>query len=550
MLRNCAIVICSVVLLVLHFGCGMRHTTSLPPQPNELGHVKGGKLKSEAQVKATGVAYPNMLARPEVRPPAVYGLWYPEEPERLKQTVLELLSSAKSKRTGEPPIALIVPHAGWKFCGQVAAEAYKAVEGCKYDIVLVIGPSHYFPLQGAAVPTAKSFMTPLGKVNVDTEHCEMLVKQCNLVYRNSLAHDQEHCIESQLPFLQLALVDGWKLIPVTTGEMSLEHCMLLGRAIAKVLAGKRALLIASSDMSHYPKSEDAVKVDREIMNAIKTLSPEKIWQTNEQLLKRNIKNLECTLCGLSAVIAVVEAVRMLCQLPKLEVLMYANSGDVPGGDKEKVVGYMAARITGKTSGEIQKASKPIREPSLHEARIKPQLSESACKELMQIVKATIRSIVKEKQQPKLQVSHKELFEHWGVFVTLKENGNLRGCIGIVEPIKPLYRAAVDAAISAALHDKRFEPVKPEEVEKLDIEVTVLGRLEEIISLNEIEIGRHGLVVISGEHFGLLLPQVATEFGWDRAKFVEATCQKAGLEKDAWKEGAIVFRFDAQVIGKR
>lgn len=536
-------------IVLLHFGCGMRHTTSLPSQPSELRHAKGEKLSSEAQVKATAGAYTNMLARPEVRPPAVCGLWYPEEPERLKQTVLELLSSAKTKRTGEPPIALIVPHAGWKFCGQVASEAYKAVEGCKYDIVLIIGPSHYFPLQGAAVPTAKSFMTPLGKVNVDTEHCEMLVKQCNLIYRNSLAHDQEHCIESQLPFLQLALTNGWKLIPITTGEMSLEHCMLLGRAIARVLAGKKALLIASSDMSHYPKSDDAVKVDREIMNALGTLSPEKVWQTSEQLLKRNIKNLECTLCGLSAVIAVVEAVRMLCQSPRLEVLAYANSGDVPGGDKERVVGYMAARITGKVSAGIQRASKPIREPSLHEAHIKPQLSEGACKELMQIVKATIRSVVKERRQPKLQVNHKELLEHWGVFVTLKENGNLRGCIGIVEPIKPLYKAAVDAAISAALHDKRFEPVRPEEVEKLDVEVTVLGRLEEIISLDEIEIGRHGLVVISGKHSGLLLPQVATEFGWDRVRFIEATCEKAGLEKDAWKEGAIVLRFDAQVISE-
>lgn len=523
--------------------------TSLPiQQPSEQRELekpmKAKRTTASSEVQTASEA--DLPGRPEVRPPAVAGLWYPEDAEELKRTISNYLNSAKAQRKGETPIALIVPHAGWRFCGHVAAEAYKVVEGMELDIVVIIGPSHYFPVQGAAVPTAKAFMTPLGKVDVDIELAEKLIKSCRLVYRNSLAHEREHCIESQLPFLQVVLSKGsWKLLPITTGELSPEHCKVLGRALANLLVGKRALLIASSDMSHYPKYEDAKRVDEEMLKALQTLSTEKILATDGRLLKRRVRNLECTLCGMSAVLTVIEAAKAMCASPRLEILSYANSGDVPSGDKSRVVGYCAACIYGKPTGKA--TSERLKEPSLHEAHIRPQLSNMACKELLRIAKVALRSAVVDGQKPKVQVNSSELFERWGVFVTLKEDGQLRGCIGIVEPVKPLWESTIDAAISAALHDRRFTPVRPDELERIEVEVTVLGRLEEIISLREIEIGRHGLVIVDGKHSGLLLPQVATEFKWDRVQFVEAACEKAGLDKNAWKEGAFVFRFDAQVV---
>ncbi len=538
-----------MVISLCLIGCGTRQMTSFPiQQPSEpLKSEKPTKAKhvkalSEVQT-ANEVDLPH---RPEVRPPAVAGIWYPKDADELKRTVSDHLSSAKAQRKAETPLALIVPHAGWQFCGLVAAEAYKVIEGMEFDTIVIIGPSHYFPVQGAAVPTAKAFMTPLGKVEVDIGLAERLIKECRLVYRNSLAHEREHCIESQLPFLQIALGKAnWKLLPITTGELSPEHCRVLGKALSNLLSGRKALLIASSDMSHYPKYEDAKRVDEEMLKALQTLSAEKILAANDRLLKRRIRNLECTLCGMSAVLSVIEAAKALCTSPRLEILCYANSGDVPSGDKSKVVGYCAACIYGKPPGRAT-AERP-KEPSLHEAHIRPQLSSTACKELLRIARVALRSAVVDRQKPKVQVNSAELLERWGVFVTLKKNGELRGCIGIVEPIKPLWEGTIDAAISAALHDRRFTPVRPDELEGIEVEVTVLGRLEEIVSLREIEIGRHGLVVVDGEHSGLLLPQVATEFKWDRVQFIEAVCEKAGLSKDAWKEGAFVFRFDAQVI---
>lgn len=538
-----------MALLCILTGCGTREVTSLPIQkPSERQFEKPTKAKAVQPSAGVKVAREDDLpGYQEVRPPAVAGIWYPKDADELKQTVDECLRSAKAQRKDKVPVGLIVPHAGWKFCGHVAAEAYKLIQGQEFDTVIVVGPSHYFPVQGAAVSTAKSFLTPLGRIEVDLELASRLVERCRLVYRNSLAHDREHCIETQLPFLQVALSGKWKLLPITTGEMKLDHCKELGRAIAGVVAGRKALLIASTDMSHYPKYEDANRADKEMINELKTLSSEKIWQTNDRLLKSRIRNLECTLCGMSAVLTVIEAVKLLYESPYLDVLAYANSGDVPGGDKSKVVGYVAACIYGKQTGSAKAVFGRARQLTMHEAHIRPQLSDAACKELIEIVKLALRSAVREGRAPQVKVNSRELFEPWGVFVTLKENDKLRGCVGIVEPVKPLWMAAIDAAVSAALHDSRFPPVAPDEVEKLTVEVTVLGRLEEIISLKEIEIGRHGLVVIDGEHSGLLLPQVAAEFKWDRVKFVEATCEKAGISKDAWKEGAFVLRFDAQVI---
>ncbi|MCS7254241.1 MAG: AmmeMemoRadiSam system protein B [Armatimonadota bacterium] len=547
-LRRYFIAPLAACILFLLIGCGTRQITSLPIQQLDEPAKPTMSKSKKALPKAQTEAEDDLPGRPEVRPPAVSGVWYPNDPEELKRAVHNYLASAKAQRKGEMPAALIVPHAGWKFCGHIAAEAYKVIEGFDFDTVVLVGPSHYFPVQGAAVPTAKAFLTPIGKVEVDIELAEKLIKQCRLVYRNSLAHDREHCIESQLPFLQVILSKtSWKLLPITTGEMSAEQCKVLGIALANLIAGKRALLIASSDMSHYPKYEDAKQADEEMLKAMETLSTDKILATNERLLRSRIRNLECTLCGMSAVLSVIEAAKALRTSARLEILRYANSGDVPNGDKSKVVGYVAACIYGKPSETRSISLGRLREPSLHEAYIRPQLSDMACKELLRIVKIAVRSAVKDGKKPIVQVNSRELLEPWGVFVTLKKDGELRGCIGIIEPIKPLWENAIDAAISAALHDRRFTPVKFDELDKLDVEVTVLGRLEEIVSLREIELGRHGLVVIDGEHSGLLLPQVAAEFKWNRVQFVEATCEKAGLSKDAWKEGAFVFRFDAQVI---
>jgi AmmeMemoRadiSam system protein A len=137
----------------------------------------------------------------------------------------------------------------------------------------------------------------------------------------------------------------------------------------------------------------------------------------------------------------------------------------------------------------------------------------------------------------------------GAFVTLHNHGELRGCIGHVEPNQPLGTVVPRCAVAAGTTDPRFPPITPTELEQLDIEISLLGPLEPIGGPEEIEIGRHGLVVESGWQRGLLLPQVATEWGWDAETFLAQTCHKAGLSRDAWKRGARIWRFEAEVFGE-
>lgn len=138
----------------------------------------------------------------------------------------------------------------------------------------------------------------------------------------------------------------------------------------------------------------------------------------------------------------------------------------------------------------------------------------------------------------------------GVFVTLRRGGDLRGCIGYVMPVEPLYRAVIDNAVNAARRDPRFPPVPPSEVADLTIEISVMTVPEPVGDISEIEVGRDGLIVSRGYRRGLLLPQVATEYGWDRETFLSHTCRKANLPMDAWQSGDLrIERFSAQVFSE-
>ena len=173
------------------------------------------------------------------------------------------------------------------------------------------------------------------------------------------------------------------------------------------------------------------------------------------------------------------------------------------------------------------------------------------------------------KQELLQIARKSLEEHFqgrrfmpkdmpealgkdrGAFVSLKERGQLRGCIGYVKPIKPLGQAVADLAVDAAIHDPRFVPVERSELQDIHIEISAMTPLEKISDVNVIEVGKHGLYMKGGGYSGLLLPQVATEWGWDREKFLEQTCNKAGLNPDAWKDkGTEIYIFSAEVFGEK
>jgi len=176
------------------------------------------------------------------------------------------------------------------------------------------------------------------------------------------------------------------------------------------------------------------------------------------------------------------------------------------------------------------------------------LTEEERRELLAIARRAATSYVKEGKVPEERPGSPKLAAPGAAFVTLTHRGQLRGCIGYTEAAAPLYRTVQECAVAAATEDPRFPPVKPGEVETLRIEISVLTPLIPVRP-EEIEVGVHGLMVRKGGRRGLLLPQVATEYGWDRRAFLSNTCRKAGLPADEWEKGAELFSFSAEVFGE-
>lgn len=171
--------------------------------------------------------------------------------------------------------------------------------------------------------------------------------------------------------------------------------------------------------------------------------------------------------------------------------------------------------------------------------------------LLKLARETIEWQLKYHEFPKTEPISEKVKQKFGVFVTLHKHGQLRGCIGYVEGLKPLYLAVMDMAKAAAFEDPRFPPVEPTEVKDLDIEISVLSPLKKISDINQIEIGKHGLIIQRGWQRGLLLPQVATEWGWNREQFLQQTCIKAGLPPEAWKEpGTEIYIFSAEIFSEK
>ena len=179
------------------------------------------------------------------------------------------------------------------------------------------------------------------------------------------------------------------------------------------------------------------------------------------------------------------------------------------------------------------------------------LTDESKEELLRIARESISAAVRGGTIPDFTVSNEELNENRGAFVTIKIGGNLRGCIGYTLPVDSLYKVVSEVAQSAALHDPRFPALTENELEEIDIDISALTPLEKIEDISEIEVGKHGLFIERAGFKGLLLPQVATEYGWDRITFLEHTCRKAGLPKDAWKKPDTIIRiFSADVFGEK
>ena len=468
-------------------------------------------------------------AAAQVRESVIAGSWYPGDAAVLRRQIETFLNAVPVKENEGRLVALISPHAGYPYSGPVAAYAYKLLRGRKFDTVVIVAPSHHAAFNGVSVYDRGGYRTPLGLVPLDAAFIDALKKAEPSIRYVPEAHLQEHAVEIQLPFIQ-TVMPGFKLVPLVMGDQSLSTCRKLADALAACAKNKSVLLLASSDLSHYHSRKEAQPLDGRAALRVSKFDSDGLFA--------DLAKGKCEACGGGPIVSVLMAARKL-GAGRSEVLRTGDSGDATG-DTSRVVGYMAAAVWAEggdaATGEKEKRKAP------------DGLSSEARKVLKEIARQAISSALANKSYTVPGSLPDGLKTPSGAFVTLMKSGELRGCIGRIIASGPLADTVREMALAAAFEDPRFSPLTLKEWPRIDIEVSVLTPMEPVTDTSTIQPGVHGLYIRKGLRSGLLLPQVATEYGWDRKTFLEQTCRKAGLDKDAWKEaGTEIYCFKAQVF---
>jgi MEMO1 family protein len=452
-----------------------------------------------------------------VRKPVVAGAFYDGDKAALAGRIDSYLSAVKDLPALGDVRALICPHAGYVYSGPTAAYGYKLVQGKPYETVVIIGTSHQYALDGASIYLKGGFETPLGIAAVDEDLASVIAKASGFSYVPE-AHVKEHSVEVQVPFIQRALPDA-KIVPVVLGYPTRRNVYALAEGLAKACGEKKVLIVASTDLSHYLPKAEANSIDSKTIALVKNASAD--------TLITKCGRGENIMCGGGGVAAALIALKKSGQ-PQVEVLRYTDSSEATG-DESGVVGYMAAAVTvGKPAAEFS-------------------LSAEEKKELLRLARQAVDTYVAEKRVIAYETKNPNLLAERGAFVTLKKGGDLRGCIGFIEPVASLWETVIQTAIYAATEDTRFNPVTAEELSDLEYEISVLTPLKKIDDPKTVQVGKHGLIIAMGRNRGVLLPQVPVENNWDRETFLAQACLKAGLPPDAWRKGAEISVFEAIVF---
>ncbi len=480
-----------------------------------------------------------------IRQPAVAGQFYLGEANSLKEQINKYLAEAETEKIDGQIKAIMVPHAGYDYSAPVAAYSYKQLEGRQINTAIIISNSHSAYFNGVAVDESDAWQTPLGTVAVDKDLAAKIVQVDEAISFNSKVHANDHTLEVQLPFLQIVIDGNFKIVPILFGNTKDDSYQKLAKALADNL-GKNDIVIISTDMSHYPSHEDANRIDQKTLEMIKTADVAKLESHITDIEIQNVPEEQTVICGVDGVKTVMEIYNLL-GWDEIRILKYANSGDVAIGDKSSVVGYGAVAFTSPPAHLLSK------ERGAKEEGVEINLlNKEQQKELLHIAKITVENYVKDKKTPEFTVSDERLQRKEGAFVTLHKDGQLRGCIGQIVPSeKPLWQVVRDMAMVACSEDYRFNPVSEKELDKIDYEVSVLSVPASIDNWQNVELGKHGVIVRKGLRGGVFLPQVAAETGWTREEFLGQLCsQKAGLPSDCYKDKDINLEvFTAQVFSE-
>lgn len=463
----------------------------------------------------------------EIKQPNVAGAFYSDNPQELAQMVDSFLDKADPEAMPGQILALICPHAGYGFSGQTAAFGYKLIRNKPYKTVIVIGPSHQFAFNGVSIYPDGAFRTPLGDVEVDADFTKELLDQDKEIYFEPAAFAKEHSVEVQLPFLQRSL-SGFRIVPVVMGDCTLSTCQKLASLLKSAIGERKdVLVIASSDMYHGYDYEEAETIDHRTLGYLKNMDASGMYY--------GLREGKFQMCGGFPVVTAIALARGLGH-DKLKVLKYTNSAVVTNKKVKGIwtVGYGSAAIDQPEGGETA------------------MLNKAQENKLLEIARNSIETYLKTGKKMEVNEADPVLSKQMGAFVTLHEHGQLRGCIGNLIGDKPLYLTVRDMAVESAVSDPRFNPVVLSELKDIKIEISALSPLERVNSADNIQMGKHGVLVRRGYYSGVYLPQVATETGWSKEEFLSSLCeQKAGLAADAWKDKSTeIYIFTASVFSEK
>ena len=483
---------------------------------------------------------------PVVRPATQANRFYDGNAQRLSQEVDSFLALHRGSADSRRVAALIVPHAGYYYSGNVAASAYMALNPKQlYKRIFLLGPSHHEWLDGASVNTeADYYATPLGNVKVDretgmalttTDGTDLTDSEKVFFYRPE-AHDREHCLEVQLPFLQRRLGDVPPIVPIIISTNDFQKLSRMAETLKPYFTDEN-LFVISSDFSHYPRYEDAYEADGKTGKAIESGDVGQFIAAIEENARSGKRNLATSACGEFAIITLM---LMLDSNYEVKHLVYQNSGDIGDTDHSRVVGYHSFAILRNGSDGIGRTRTDT----------DFVLSDGDKKKLKEIALQSIKDSLDGKPvtvHDSLLQDYPMLSKKCGAFVSLHKHGHLRGCIGHFGEDTPLYEIVAEMARAAAFEDPRFMPVSREELGDIDIEISVLTPMRRIQSLDEFELHRHGIYIRKGYRSGTFLPQVADEVNWTKEEFVGHCSQdKAGLGWNGWKD-AELYVYEAIVF---
>ncbi|MEG2075434.1 MAG: AmmeMemoRadiSam system protein B [Victivallaceae bacterium] len=477
------------------------------------------------------------------------GSWYASDAAELRREIEKCIIENPVKVDNEVN-CVILPHAGYAYSLRAAARTLSKVDRTRFKRAVIIAPAHRVYTSQISIEPCAGVVTPFGQIDTDLELLEKIAALPEVAI-NSGVHRDEHATQIQLPLLQYFFGGDFEVVSLVCGDLSRNE--LAGFALKlRDLIADDTLLVISSDFTHFGTSFRFVPFLDNVPARLKQLDFmvfDCIKNNDFDGLLQKVEQSGVTVCGYKP-IAIMLA--MLPEQIKVDLVEYYTSGDLQGNYKNSV-SYLGAAV----AGNFRSAPKAELTAGLDSISQSGLLSDATGAKLLKLARAVIAYGLANGRRPgalkNLDLSWKnevpaEFSAVRGGFVTLHEHGRLRGCIGEIIPRRSIEKVVLEQAINAAFADNRFRPVSREEFNDLVIEISVLTPPETISSYQEIELGRHGILLNCQGRSSVFLPQVAPEQGWDLPETLNNLALKAGLPASAWRGDDASFQvFEAQIF---